>query len=457
LAESVLSSGELTRGRRLVRRFATLNGISVALLMDSVLILYAIRNGVGDSAVAVLASFIHLTMPLVVVGKALIARIGAARTWGLGWFLRNVSALLMIAAPWLPPHTPQPARTALILVGGFGFAAFRAIGLVGNSPIIGEVTSEGDRGRFLSGNWTRATSSQLVALVAMIVLLRVADEMWMFQMVIAIGAALGMYVGALLATVPESQVPRLSARKPLKEVLFRVWHIRRMRRLLFAWAASFAAFTLIVPFATITIKNGYGLSDYQALTFTLLTLAGGITASVVNGVVADRVGPRPLLVIYVAMLAGIALYWAAAPDRLLLVPTGIVYFLAGYAKFGILAASNHYFLNIADGSDRVGSSMVLRAISGAVAGLVGSVIGGGILAILNGMGLEGLSIYRTYFRIAIVALLAIIPVVRALDRLDEWPVRRVVVLLIQPHRILRMWRAARRVSSSRVRREGNSR
>lgn len=419
--------------------------------MDSVLILYAIRNGVGDSAVAILASFIHLTMPLVIVGKSLIARIGAARTWGLGWFFRNVSALLMIAAPWLPREIPQSARTALILVGGFGFAAFRSIGLVGNSPIIGEVTSDGDRGRFLSGNWTRATSSQLVALVAMIILLRVADEMWMFQMVIAIGASLGMYVGILLATVPESEVPRLSARKPLGEVLYRAWHIRRMRRLLFAWAASFAAFTLVVPFATITIKNGYGLSDYQALTFTLLTLAGGITASVVNGVVADRVGPRPLLVIYVAMLAGIALYWAAAPVRLLIVPTGIAYFLAGYAKFGILASSNHYFLNIADGSDRVGSSMVLRAISGAVAGLVGSIIGGGILAILNGMGLEGLPVYRTYFRIAVLALLAIIPIVRALDRLDEWPVRRVVGLLLQPHRVIRMWRTARRVSSSRVR------
>jgi hypothetical protein len=445
LADGSLSAREVARGRRLVRRFATLNGVSVALLMDSVLILYAIRNGVGDSAVAVLASFIHLTMPLVLVGKTLIARIGAASTWGFGWFFRNVSALLMIAAPWLPPDTPQPLRTALILLGGFGFAAFRSIGLVGNSPIIGEVTSDGDRGRFLSGNWTRATSSQLVALVAMIILLRAADEMWMFQMVIAIGAGLGMYVGVLLATVPESRVPRLSARKPLREVLFRVWHIRRMRRLLFAWAASFAAFTLIVPFATITLKNGYGLSDYQALIFTLLTLAGGITASLVNGVIADRVGPRPLLIVSVALLAGIAIYWAAAPARLLIVPTGVAYYLAGYAKFGILASSSHYFLNIADGSDRVGSSMVLRAISGAVAGIVGSVFGGGILAILNGMGLDGLPVYRTYFRVAIVALLAIIPVVCALDRLDEWPVRRVALLLIQPYRIVRMWRAARSV------------
>ncbi len=65
----LLSSRKMKRGRRLVRRFATLNGISVALLMDSVLILYAIRNGVGDVALALLASFVHLSMPLMILGK----------------------------------------------------------------------------------------------------------------------------------------------------------------------------------------------------------------------------------------------------------------------------------------------------------------------------------------------------------------------------------------------------
>lgn len=435
-----LPGAEIKRGQRLVRRFATLNGISVALLMESMLILYAIRNGVGDAAVAALASFVHLTMPLMIVGKQLTARIGAARTWGLGWTLRNVSALIMVAAPFLPAAAPQAARTAVILAGGLGFAAFRAVGLVGNSPVIGEITTGADRGRFMSGNWVRATLTQLATLIVVILVLRQAPQTWVYQVLIGVGAGVGLYVGRLLAHVPESSVPRLSARKPLGEVLSRVWHVHAMRKTLYAWAGGFAAFTIIIPFAIITVKNGYGLSDYEALSLTLVTLSGGTLASVVNGIIADRVGPRPLIVIYVSVLALLGVYWSVAPSTFRLLPTLVAFFLAGYSKFGLIVVTNHYFLNLVEGMDRVGSSIMMRIVSGAVAGLIGAVIGGGILGALHGMGLEGMEIYRTYFRIATVGLVAMVPVVCRLDRLEEWPVRDAVLLLLRPWRILRMRR-----------------
>ncbi|MCG8478129.1 MAG: MFS transporter [Spirochaetales bacterium] len=419
-----------------MRRFATLNGVSVALLLDSMLILYAIRNGLGDAAVATLASFMHLTMPFMVLGKVSIARHGAARTWGTGWLLRSVSAAIMIAAPFVPGAAPQAIRTAIILAGGFGFAAFRAIGLVGNSPVIGEITTADDRGRFLSGNWARATMTQMITLTTVILLLRRDSSTAVFQAMIAVGAAIGIYVGIVLNRVPESDVPRESASLPLRDTVRRVWRVVRMRKLLFAWIASFASFTLVIPFAVITLKNGYGVSDYQALGFTLLTLLGGMTASLVNGAIADEVGPRPLLIIYVATLMGIAAYWAFAADTLAIGPTIAAFFLAGYCKFGILSAANHYFLNVTSGSDRVGSAIILRTATGATTGLIGSVFGGGILTILANTGFVGMDIYRTYFRIAVGVVAAAVVVVSRLDRLGDWSVVRAALLLFRPKRIL---------------------
>lgn len=438
-----LSPPEMQYGQRLVRRFATLNGISVALLLNSMLILYAIKNGVGDAGVAVLASFIHLTMPLMLVGKGVTARFGAARTWGMGWLLRNVCVLVIISAPFVPSDAPQWTRSALILLGGFGFAAFRAIGLVGNSPVIGEITIDAERGRFLSGNWVRATITQFLALVGVILILRSAPEMWVFQMVIALGASIGIYVGLMLMRVPETDSPRRSAQKPITEVVRIVWKTLRLRRLLFAWAGSFAAFTMVIPFALITLKNGYGLSDYHALQFTLLTLAGGTSASVVNRAIADRVGPRPLLIIYVAILGGIALFWGFTPDQFYAVPTAIAFFAAGYSKFGILVVTNHYFLTVSDSSDRVGSALILRVISGATAGLIGGFIGGSILELLGNLGLTGIGIYRTYFRIAALFFIGIVPIVVRLDRLTEWPISQVVGLILRPWRIVRLRREPR--------------
>ena len=433
-----LSSEDLKYGQRLIRRFAAINGVSVALLLDSMLILYAIQNGVGDVGVAVLASFVHAAMPLVIVGKMMIARVGAARTWGFGWLFRSLSAGLLVLAPFVPSQMPQALRTSIILLGAFGFAAFRAIGLVGNSPLLGEITTEESRGSFLSGNFVRTTTTQLLTLVIMIVLLRNAAATWVYQMVIGIGAALGVYAGLLLSRVPESEEPRRSARKPLKEMLKRVWSIPRMRKLLFAWAAGFAAFTLVVPFALISIKNGYGLPDHRALGFTLLALFGGTVSGLVNGAIADRVGPRPLLIIYVLALAAVALFWSLAPERLYVIPTGAAFFVAGYCKFGIMMVSGHYFLSISVASDRVGGSMVLRALSGAIAGLVGSVLGGGVLALLTGIGISGIETYRIYFRVVFGAFAIIVPVVYSLERLDEWPLRNAVLLHFSPRRILGM-------------------
>jgi nitrate/nitrite transporter NarK len=268
-------------------------------------------------------------------------------------------------------------------------------------------------------------------------------ETWVYQLVIGFGAALGFYNGIVVSGVPESDSPRRSAQKPLGEVLRRVWRQGSMRRLLFAWAAGFAAFTLVLPFAIITLKNGYGLTDQNALIFSLIALCGGTVSGIVNGVIADHVGPRPLMVLYMLLLLLVALYWAFAFETLLLIPTGIAFFVAGYAKYGILMMSGHYFLSIAVETDRVGSSMVLRAISGAIAGLVGSIIGGGLLGVLNGMGLEGMATYRTYFRLILVAFLILIPTVYALHRLSEWPLRKTAILHFRLRRIAKMKREQR--------------
>ena len=451
-----LSSDERLRGRRLFRRFLKLNGVSVAFLMENMLILYAIRNGVSDPLVATLASFIHLTMPLMVFGKALVARIGAARTWGLGWFFRYLSAATMIAAPFIGRVAPQPAVSGVILFGALGFAAFRSVGIVGNTPLMGEITTPEDRGNFISGNFVRANSTHLMAMAVVIVVLSFTDALWVYQGVLAVGCGLGFYAGTVLGRIPESTVPRKSADKPFKEAIANLWGSKRMRRLLFAWGAGFVAFTVVIPFSMITVKNGYGISDYLALTFSLALLLGGISSSLINGVIADRVGPRPLLLLYAAGLLLVALFWAFAPEAFLPGPVAIAFFLAGYCKFGIIASLGHYFLSSVDEGDRVGSSIFMRIFSGAAAGVAASLVGGGLLQLLSTAGFQGLDVYRNYFRVAIFALALLLLVIRRLERLDEWSVRSILGLLLSPRDLRALYvlnRLRKQSSSSATQRE----
>ena len=419
-------------GQRRFRQFLLLNGVSVALLMENMLILYAIRNGASDPVVAVIASFVHLTMPAMVLGKRWVSRFGLSRTMALGWFFRYVSAMLMVLAPLLAALGSQAAAIGSIIAGAFGFAFFRAIGSVANTPLTGEITTPDERGTFISGNHTRVQSAFIVTMASAVLVLRVADALWVYQIIITVGCLVGFYAVTILARVPESSAPSRSARIGLRDVIRELAGTPRLRRLFAGWAGGFVSFAVVIPYAMIAVKNGYGLSDYEALSYSLVLVVGSISSALLNGLVADRVGPRPLIIIYVAGLLVVAGFWALAPAVYYPIPVGAAFFLAGMCKAGIIIGLGHYFLSAAEQSQRVGAALVMRIGGGAAAGITGSVIGAILLDVLRAGGLTGLDIYQGYFRIMLVPLAVFVVLAVRLERLSEWRISNVLGLMFSP-------------------------
>jgi HEAT repeat protein len=316
-----------------------------------------------------------------------------------------------------------------VLLGAFGFALSRGIGLVANSPLTGEITTSRDRGRYISGNWTRAQTNYLISMVFVIIAMRFIGTIWVYQVLIGFGCIVGMYASTLLMKVPESSGPSRSARTPVKESFKITFGKPRYRRMLAAWSAGMASFVLVIPFSIVLIKNGYGISDHYALVFSLLVLVGGIGAALMNAGIADRVGPRPLLLVYISGFFVVATYWAFAPYTFNPILVGLGFLIAGFCKTGIIVGISHYFLSAVEAKDRVGTAMFVRMFSGAVAGFAGSAGGGGILSLLRNADYIGLPLYRTYFQIILAVLLLCIVVMARLDRLKEWRLRSVLSLL----------------------------
>lgn len=419
-------------GQRRFRQFLLLNGVSVALLMENMLILYAIRNGASDPVVAVIASFVHLTMPAMVLGKRWVSRVGLSRTMALGWFFRYVSAMLMVLAPLLAALGSPAAAIGSIIAGAFGFAFFRAIGSVANTPLTGEITTPDERGEFISGNHTRVQSAFIVTMASAVLVLRIADALWVYQIIITVGCLVGFYAVTILARVPESTAPSRSARIGLREVIRELLETPRLRRLFAGWAGGFVSFAVVIPYAMITVKNGYGLSDYEALSYSLVLVVGSISSALLNGLVADRVGPRPLIIIYVAGLLLVGAFWALAPATYHPLPVGAAFFVAGMCKAGIIIGLGHYFLSAAEQNQRVGAALVMRMGGGAAAGITGSVIGAILLDALRAGGLTGLEIYQGYFRIMLVPLAFFVVLAVRLERLSEWRISNVLGLMFSP-------------------------
>ncbi len=425
-----LSEEQRRTGKQRHRLFMVLNGVPVAFLMDNVLVLYGLRNGMSDSAAAVLASFVHLSMPFMVLGRKLVARFGLTKAWALSWALRYVSVLLLVAAPFAA-SLGQWAATGTVMMGAFGFALFRSLGAINGRPVVGEITTPDERGRYVYGNFARFSVVNLASMSLAVLVMQNFDAVWVYQVIIGVGAAVGFAGAYVISTIPETGTSSEIAKVPIKRAASELFSDTKLRRTVWAFGAGISAIVLVIPFATITTKGGYGVPDHEALLFTLLVATGGVLSSLFNREISDHVGPRPLLIIYACGFAAVAAYWALAPETYNPVLTGATFVVSGFCRIGIFVGLGHYLLSVSNSKNRLSTTLFSEIVGGATAGIAGSVVGASLLGALQ-TTVDGMEGYRWYFRIILAVIVGCIVVIARLRRVKDWRVPEVLGLFLTP-------------------------
>lgn len=387
--------------QRRFRLFWVLNALPVAFLLEDILVLYGIRNGLPEPALAALASFVQLTMPFMLLGRLFTARWGLARGWTRAYLVRYSAAALLITAPWFGDVR---IRTVVILAGALVFAMFRAVGVINMHPLNGEITTDEDRGHYLHTNFALFNGAYFVAVIVTILATRRWDSTWIYQAMVAFGIASGLVSLLVLRGVPESGQGRAAAREPFLKLLGEVRREIRLSVLIPAWAGGMMSFALVIPFAILFIKNGYGIDDHTALVFTLLTLIGSVASGVINQRLAQRVSPDRLVLLYAGALAAVASFWAFAPGRFIFPLVALAFFVGGISRAGIIVGLQHYLISANRAEHRMHVSLLVELTGSAVSGLTGTVIGGFLLQYF-GQRYAGVLVYQSYFRVILFILM----------------------------------------------------
>lgn len=386
--------------QRRFRVFWILNAVPVAFLLDDILVLYGIRNGVSEPALAALASFVQLTMPFMILGRMFTARLGLAKGWVAAYLIRYTAVLVLIAAPYFQ----DPVwRTAIVLAGGFVFAMFRAVGVINMHALNGEITSETDRGPYLHGNFALFNGTYMVAVALTIVATRVFDSIWIYQVMVAVGAGVGFASLLVLRRVPETGQGKAAAREPFFKLFHQVRREVKLGILIPAWAGGLMAISMVAPFAILLVKNGYGIDDHTALFFTLTLVTGSVVSGLVNRRLTERFTPHRLVFVYAAILVGVAGVWAISPETIDFPLAIALFFFTGVSKAGIIVGLQHYLISENKPEHRMHVSLMAELSGAAIAGLSGTVIGGGLLK-LFGERATGMDVYRSYFTVVVVLL-----------------------------------------------------
>ncbi len=425
-----LTESQRNQAQRHIRRYSWFNGIAITCVMDNVLLLWALRNGLSAPLVAVLSSFAFLSMPFMLLGRQLSATLGLVRAWSLCWFLRYVFVLIMVPVPLLRGSGVEAAIPMIITACTFLLFAFRSIGMVNVVPLIGAITMPTDVGSFQAGMHLRNHIAHFASLLVVIGILRHHDEVETYQVLLTLACVAGFVSVYQLRHTPEPGALRLGARFSLRKIADHIAGRKSLRRLAMVWGSAATLIALTVPISMLALKNGYGISDDAVLAFTLLELIGVILAASLVSIASDHSGPRPLIILGMMLFTGTSLFWAFAPSTFFLPGVAIAFLLSGIAKGTLMLSLNHYLLASSRAGERFGVGLFMHIASGAASGVSAILIAGGLLSLLTPHLGEGLPLYHTYYRLILALTLAItLFTILCLPRLKDWTVRNVIGLI----------------------------
>ena len=448
--EGGLTPRQMRTAQRNFTLFSFLNVISFHLLTGNLIALYALRLGAGDLLVGVLYSFFPLGQLVPLLGRLIVRRLGTVRTMGVFWIVRYALMSPILLAP-LFASSAAPVSIWLIAASVVGFNLARGIAITGHNAVVGAITTETERGSFLSRNQLVMHVAGISAGLAIGLLLQEESPLFLYSLLLGAGIVIGLSSTRLVFRFPEPPAPDRAG--GFLASLGRTLRRRGVPRFLTLLAVHSFAVSMVLPFLVVYAKRAHGLGDNTAMLLGAVGGAGAIVMALVSAFVIDRVGAKPLITLFTATLAVTTVMLAVAPPldsvSSVWVYLGVVFFFATFGASGATSANSVYYFNLTPSADRLNLGILYFLVTGIPASL-GSLGGGLVLDLLASVrALQTADVYRVYFGAVAVSYVGILMLASRIERLGAYRVHDLLGLFASP-RDLRALALLHRLKGSRT-------
>ena len=391
--------------------FNIVNGASYMCLGESVIVLFAVKMNMPNTTISLIGAMLFLGYLLLPLGVWRTAVRGAAQSQADFWICRNIAVLLVAASVLVNLYSGTLACLTL-LTGGFLFYGFRAAGCIMAEPLVGDISTDEERPKLIAKSVAYFYGSGALALGTISLILNYNDSLTALSAVIIAGAALGITSSTFLRNIDETSTIRESARKPILQGLGHIWKTPTERKLVVAWFLFNLNMLMIMPMSLLAVKRGFGVSDTNAILFSLAQLAIMILGSYAGIPLTRRYGPRKVIIGGFLMFFPTILFWILIPSGsgfsfllwlILLFP----FLSQGITSVLVNNALTHYFLMAVPKERQVGAAMLICLLTGAAAGMLGMGMASGAMSIAERIaGMPGMPVFRWYF--ILTAALAVV-------------------------------------------------
>ena len=405
--------------------FNAINGASYMCLGETVIVLFAVRLNMSNTIISLIGAMLYLGYLLLPLGVNRTAAVGAAQCMADFWVCRNVS-VLMVAFCALINLWSNIAAGIVLLLGSFLFYGFRAAGCVMSQPLVGDISDEKERPVIIGKSFGLFYVSGVVAMIGISILLHFNDSMIALSSIIVAGAMLGVTASTFVRNITETSILSESAHKPILDGISYVLKTKIVVQLVTVWFFCNIGNILVGPMGLLTLKRGGGVSDTNAILFSLFQLIIQITACQWGIPLTRKIGPRKVIIIGYLLFFPVCIFWLLLPSMegftflnwlLILIPFAI----QGVANMFTNNALIHYFLMSVPKEKQVASSMLLNLIHGAAAGLIGIMIVTGLMKCSELMAKDGtpMTVFHWYFSLTLPILLIGVPFIFKLKKVID--------------------------------------
>ncbi len=423
-----LSPVQRTAAQRTFHLFNLFNVCSFQCLSGNVITLYGLRVGLGSAMIGVLLACIPLAQFMPIIGRAFVNRMGNVRSMGLFWIVRYVLAAPLLAVSLFAGTGHTGVAVSLLFVGVLGFNLARGIGMTGMQPVIGHLTTPQDRGLFMSRMQLVIHGVIVMTGLLMGFILDRESPLVVFTIIVAVGMVAGGMSTVYVFRLPEP--PREPRAAPLLPAIAAALRDATMRRFLILILAVFAGSFMVTPFFIVFLRQVYGMGDDAIMLMTVVGSAGAIVMALLSGLMTDRIGAQPLLVLSAGVMGAVMLPLVVAPPlpgAAAWAYGAAVFFLFMMGASGLQSASTVYFLSICKVEERLNLGALYLMATG-LGGVLGSLAGGALLDLL-GRALGETGSFRAFFAVLTVLFAVIALGMGGLERLGAYRARDLLSML----------------------------
>jgi len=429
-----LSPYHLGKARQVFNVFNVFNALSWYLLVGSIITLFAMRLGASSTYIGTLNALLYVSLFFLPLGRLLARRFRIVGIYSFAWITRALAMIPVVLAPFAAHFGRHDLALVLTLSGVGVFHLLRGIGMIGNNPVLSNLSSGPDRGSYMTLIQIINSAALMVSGFTIAIILGREPPLFLYSIIFSAGIAFGIISGVLIKKVPEPPSEENPEKICLAGIFKEAFSKQSIRLFLMILLIVVLASGVSRTFLVVYAREVFFQDDGMVLMYSVVGGLGNLLVGLLIRFLVDRIGAKPIFIICVilslATMIPILFFPLTAIGNITvaIIFLSFLFFMLTFGFMGCEGIAQTYFMGLVPPQKMIDMGILYFFMFG-VAGASGSFLAGLLLDVFRGLGFSPFVSFKLLYGIVIALTAIALLLQRKLTPLGALPLAGAVKVL----------------------------